>query len=143
MRIVRVANEMNLTMRIFCYTFILGISSSSALPVKVGKFTFDQQFIENISVLVLVFIIVDLVTPVFRYLTLQIVHLVHFNNYKKLDIQEGDYWIENKDSTEKIIKPACCEIALINMIPECLNLGKIIVTALILCRLIGVFASQI
>lgn len=135
-RIVRVTSDLNVSMRIFCYTFVLGVATRPQFPIKIGFVSLDQSLIDSLALPIFSFILLDIVHPLIYLIALHIVQAFYWKKYKKYDGKESEKYSEDLDKTELIIESHPAEIFGINILPSILLTLKIVTVILIVYRLI-------
>lgn len=135
-RIIRVTNDLNVSMRVFCYTFVLGVATRPQIPIKIGFVSLDQSLIDSLALPIFTFIVLDILHPLIYLLALHVVQAFYWKKYKKYDGTETSKYDEELDKTELIIESHPAEIFGINILPTILLTLKICTVILIVYRLI-------
>lgn len=126
-RIIRVSSELSVAMRAFCYTFILGLLLKQPGDVTIGFFSFTKDFQNWVSLPVFAFILLDIFHPLSYLMALHFVQFSHFEKYKKYDGNEGEFYKEDLDCTEKLIEPGFFQFLGMTFLPNSLLIAKCLV----------------
>ena len=134
-RYVRVVAQLTLAMRIFCYSFLVGIIAKEDDGIlTIGSHIFDSDFINLTTNLTLFFVFIDLFQHAAYMLGTFLVLGNKRSKYKKY-LKDGinKKYEADKDETEKIIRLTKVDIFLINWFPTALyGLKSITILAIIL-----------
>lgn len=140
-RIIRVSSDLSASMRLFCYTFVIGGMLKSTGPVTLGQYEIDQLFLNKLSIPVFLFIILDILQPLIHLFSLQIMHLFKWKKYKKYEGEEDGQYIKEKDKSELIHELNLLEVCGINVFPNLVLFIKTFVVIYLISILVMKFVD--
>jgi len=126
-RIIRVTSDLNAAMRVFSYTFILGLATRPTVPIRIGTVQIDENCIQSLAVPIFIFVLIDIAHPLAYLIGLHIIQLCHWKEFKKYSGPELEAYDAKSDKTELVIEPNPVQIFFLNVLPTILLLTKIVV----------------